>query len=166
MTQSNQLPIPRDDTEVAEAVPIEVGDLQLDITGVEEAAKELGMTMWGPSKLRACEAMGGAIKKAGVLKIGRSMLMRAVDGASSGLDQCENILGGSSDPEVKASVLQTKFGFVKELRENATAFIKSAELDGSDDAKKPLVKPFGAGQMAGPSIVAQQAVVNVTNTQK
>lgn len=136
-------------------------DLGLDNEGIIKAAEELGMTAFKPGRLAASYALGKAIKKAGVLKIGRTMLLKFGDAAATGLDECDEVLEATSDPELKAMILPTKLGFVKQGIEVANSFIRSAELDGNDDSDRPRgVKPFGAGMPAGPVVFAEKAVVN------
>jgi hypothetical protein len=157
---SNIIPAPQSELEIAKQAPVPVVDIGLDREGVIKAAAELGMVV-SPDRLMASHTLGRALKQVGVLKIGRTMLMKAADGASTGLDQCEEVMEALEDPEAKASILSTKFGFVRELRENAVAFIRSAELDGNDDSdKKHGVRPFAAGAQAGPVVYAEKAVVN------
>lgn len=155
------LPVPKDDSEMAMQVALEPVDLELDNEGIKKAASELGLMSFKPDRLAAIYSVGKAMKKVGVLKIGRTMLYRAMEGAETGLTQCEDALVSIQDPESRAAILPTKLGFAKELKESAVAFIKSAELDGNDDSdNRGKIKPFGAGMPAGPTIFAQQAVVN------
>jgi hypothetical protein len=162
---SNLIPAPKKGQEIAVEADLELVDLGLSSEGVLEAAKEFGLTTFNAAKLSAFYSGGKAMKKVGVLKIGRMMLYKAGEGASTGLDQCEEALGTIQDPESRAAILPTKLGFAKELREVATAFIKSAELDGNDDSdNRGRVKPFPPGSQAGPTIAVQgQAVVTVNN---
>lgn len=157
------IPIPKNDADVAPQVPVEVEDLKINREGLVKAAKDLGMVAFKPESLLAAHLMGGTFKKVGVIKIGRTWLYKGAEAASTGIDECNEILAATNDPEVKAAVLPSKLGFAKELNAAANNFIRSAELDGNDDSdKKHGIKPFLAGQPAGPVVIAQQAVVNTT----
>lgn len=160
------IPVPKTPSEAALQVPVVVDDLGLDNEGVIQAAKELGMVV-SPAKLIASHRLGKAINKTGVLKIGRSRLLKCMDEAESGLEISKEVLGKLTDVEMKASLLPTHLGLIKECRESAVAFTKTAELGDTDgDDKKRSVKPFGAGQPAGPvTVIAQQAVVTTNTSQ-
>jgi hypothetical protein len=160
----NLIPVPKDESECAVQAPLGPVDLGISRESLLEVAQELGLKSFTPSKLLAIHSAGTAMKKVGVLKIGRTMLYRAMEGSETGLTQCEEALGSIEDPESRAALLPTKLGFAKELRESATAFIKSAELDGNDDSdNRGKVKPFAPGALAGPVFAVQQAVVTVNN---
>ena len=161
----NLIPIPKHESDAAVQAEVEMVDLGFPKESIIEAAKEHGLTTFYPDRLTKTYTMGKVIKKVGVLKIGRVWLAKAGEAASVGIDQCEDALGTIEDPESRAAILPTKLGFAKELREVATAFIKSAELDGNDDSdNKGKIKPFASGAPAGPMIAVQQAVVTVNQS--
>jgi hypothetical protein len=160
------VPVPKDDSQVAPQVPVPVVQFGHADDEIIAAAREHGLVVMTPAKLRAVHVLGSAFKKVGVIKMGRTMLAKAGEAASTGLDECQRILDSSDDLDLKAAVLGSKTTFTKELKEIANSFIRSAELDGNDnDDSKPRVRPFGAGQPAGPvQVIAQQAVVTTNNT--
>lgn len=136
--------------------------LDLDYEGVKQAAKDLGMVSFDERSLLASHTLGKAMKRVGAIKIGRTLLLRAADHANNGIEQADAIIETSTDDELKASVLTAKSAMIKAQVEAGEKFIRSAEIDASDDAdgKAPGFKPFGVGQ---PVVVAQQAVVNATS---
>lgn len=137
--------------------------LDLDYEGVREAAKRLGMGTFDEKSLMASHTLGTAMKKIGAIKLGRTLLLRAAEHANDGIEQANQIIEVSTDDELKASVLTAKASMIKAQVEAGDKFIRSAEVDASDDADaKPVgFKPFVVGQ---PVVVAQQAVVNATTT--
>lgn len=134
--------------------------LDLDYAGVREAAKSLGMVSFDERSLIASHTLGKAMKKVGAIKIGRTLLIRAAEHANDGIEQANNIIETTTDDELKASVLTAKSAMIKAQVEAGEKFIRSAEIDSSDDAENKALgfKPFGARQV----VVAQQAVVNAT----
>jgi len=161
------LPVPKDDSEIAPQAELDVVELGIGQESLLKVAQELGLSTFTPNKLLAVHSAGKVMKKIGVLKIGRTMLYKSMEGSETGLDQCEEALRTIQDPESRAAILPTKLGFAKELRESATAFIKSAELDGNDDSdNRGRVKPFAPGGQAGPVLAVQQAVVTINHTEQ
>lgn len=136
--------------------------LDLDLSGVKKAAEQLGMVSFDERSLMASHTLGTALKKIGVLKMGRTILLRAADHAQEGIRQADAIIDSSSDEELKAAVLNAKSSMIKAQVDCGDKFIRSAEIDASDDAdsKPPRFKPFGARQPT--VVVAHQAVVNTT----
>ena len=139
--------------------------LDLDYEGVREAAKQLGMASFDEKSLLASHTLGVAMKKVGAIKLGRTLLLRAADHANDGIEQANEIIETSTDDELKASVLSAKAAMIKAQVDAGEKFIRSAEVDASDDAdSKPQgFKPFVVGQRV---VVAQQAVVSATETHK
>jgi hypothetical protein len=135
--------------------------LDLDYAGVREAAKKLGMVSFDEKSLLASHTLGKAMKQVGAIKIGRTILLRAADHAQEGIEQANSIIDNSTDDELKASVLTAKSAMIKAQVDAGDKFIRSAEIDASDDAENKGLgfKPFGTRQ---PVVVAQQAVVNAT----
>lgn len=161
---TNLIPVPKDDSEVAVQAELGPVDLGIGRDALMEVARELGYSTFTQSRLLATHSAGTLMKKVGVLKMGRVMLYRSMEGSETGLAQCDEALQSIDDPESRAAILPTKLGFAKELRESATAFIKSAELDGNDDSdNRGRIKPFAPGAQAGPVFAVQQAVVTVNN---
>lgn len=133
--------------------------LNLDYDGVKRAAAKLGMVSFDEQSLAASHLLGTEMKKVGAIKIGRTILLRAADHAQEGIRQADVLIDTSTDEELKAHVLGAKASMIKAQVECGEKFIRSAEVDASDDAdSKPSgFKPF---EPRHPVVIANQAVVN------
>lgn len=159
------VPIPPDDVALPEQPMPTPESLGLSSEGIKRAAKEMGLHAVTVEKLMASYTLGKAIKQVGALKIGRSILLSANEHSQSAIEQCDKIVDRTTDPALALSALEVKQSFVRVQADVGAKFINSVEVDGSDDAgPASKIRAFEPGQAAGPVVIAQQAVVNHTQT--
>lgn len=162
MSEFEQLmPLPPEGADLPKQELCSPDALQLDVAGVDEAAKAMGLYPVKARKLMAAYTLGKAIKQVGALKIGRTILLAAATNAQQSIESCDDIIENSEDEALILHALDTKQKLIRSQADVGSKFIKSVEVDGSDDAKpQSKIRAFEPGQAAGPVVIAQQAVVH------
>lgn len=131
---------------------------------LRRAAKHLGMKSVVADSLGAHMEFGKAIGAAGAIKIGRTMLFSSGHHSQDCINHCDGVIDRTQDDEVKLKALEVKALFIREITDAGVHLIKSAEVDESDGATKThAVKPPQPGQIVGPMVIANQAVVNTSS---
>ena len=156
------IPQPPEGVKLPEQAPRVPEALDLDTTGVEAAAKAIGLNRLNGDMLRGIYTIGQAIKQTGALKIGRTILLQAATYSQENIEKCNDVIAATTDPGLLLSAVDSKQACVKTLVEAGSRFINSVEVDGSDDAAPAQqLRTVQPGKMAGPvQVIAQQAVVN------
>jgi hypothetical protein len=157
----NLIPLPPKDAVLPPRVDVSPDALLLDATGVEKAARKLGLHTVKSDRLLASHELGKALKKVGAIKIGRTILYAAATHSQEAIEQCDGIIDRTQDAELALTALAVKQKLIRGQADVGTKFIKSVELDGSDDFEKGnRLRAVEPGSAAGPLVIANQAVVN------
>lgn len=140
--------------------------LDIDVSEIDKAAQELGITRISGKKIRAHRVIGDALKRAGAIKVGRSNLLVVQENMNAAMEELDELSQGDfamEKPSFRLAVLQTKVQLASAQAKAAYDFIRSAEVDQSDDAGAAQgFQPFAPRTPVGPVIKAEPgSTVNV-----
>lgn len=116
------------------------------------AAKNLGLSVISVRRLEASRTLGSFIGKAGVIKIGRSMLAFAADHLHESILQCRKCLTDPNlDPEQKIKLIESEKELLDRYVAVGRSMIGSAKVDASDGAEASIpTVTFAPGQKITP----------------
>lgn len=138
-------------------------DLRLDSSEIQAAAERLGMGKVGGSLIAAHKVIGEALREAGAIKIGRSTMLLGVDAMREAAEELRELSQHEdvqAKPSLRLAVIQTKVQLAKAQTDAGYNFVKTAEVDSTDEAGGN--QPFKPFQPRSTVVAANQAVVNIS----
>lgn len=115
----------------------DVPSLDLDASEIDKAAKALGFNKVRTREIAAAGVVGNAIRKVGAIRVGRTQMLLATENIQETIQQLDDRIALTSDPEQAIRLLEIKAKFTGQQAETGFRLAKTAEIDHTDDAGPP-----------------------------
>lgn len=133
--------------------------LDLDPGAIQIAANALGLVRLDASAFRAMHTIGGAVKKIGAVRVGRTQMIVGQQNVQDALRECSEIIASSEDPLHQLNAMQIKAKLIALQIRGGYDMVRTSEIDMDDDANPtPRPAPFLPG-----TVVNAQGPVQINN---
>lgn len=148
-------PLAVDKVEPAGEVELVKGPKMLSDSDLELYAEAAGKQVIKIKALAKRSVLGELVQRLGASRVGSSMLVDGEEMIQEGIKLCDNSISDyAHDPDVVASIMKVRLGFVDLWIKSAQSHIKSAKDSGLD---KPQEKPQN---LPPPPLVPVQININ------
>lgn len=128
-------------TSELEVDPPSAPEFPVSVQFFERACQDIGVVTLNIRQLAAFAALGEASRKFGAIKIGRGKLIVHDDRLGELMDTCRNVISSAENASIKLEAMKLLQKVLAGMAFSAREMIKSAQVDLSDSAHKPVPMP-------------------------